>query len=384
MSKLKVTTISDPDNDNTALSIDSSGNVTVSQGFVPSKQLSHRNLIINGAMQIDQRGTTTATTITGSFGNDRWFARESTGGTAQIQNSTDAPDGFTNSFKYIITSSADLSSDAGGLCYVDTPLEGNIISNLAFGTSSAKTVTLSFWVKSSLTGTFAGALGNERYTSTTRSYVFNYDISTANTWEYKTITISGDTTGTWNTNSSIGMSVLFSLGSGSNYEGTLNTWQSGHKIANSGAVRLIGTNSATWQITGVQLEVGSVATPYEHRSYGEELARCKRYYQQWGGNTGSERVMTGFYNSSNQLRICLPLHPNMRTTPSIGVSAHSHWKVEVSGSSSNTAHSLDQASPRVASINVTTNHTRSAGDCGQLIANDDGTNNSRLYLDAEL
>ena len=381
MSTLKVNTIQDTTG-NDALTIDSSGNVTASQGFVPSTQLSHRNLIINGAMQIDQRGTTTATTITGSFGNDRWFARESTGGTAQIQNSTDAPDGFTNSFKYIITSSADLSSDAGGLCYVDTPLEGNIISNLAFGTSSAKTVTLSFWVKSSLTGTFAGALGNERYTSTTRSYVFNYDISTANTWEYKTITISGDTTGTWNTNSSIGMSVLFSLGSGSNYEGTLNTWQSGHKIANSGAVRLIGTNSATWQITGVQLEVGSVATPFEHRSYGEELARCQRYYYRFG-QTPYEIMCMVECNSTQQAIGCVNFPVTMRTIPTGTVNGNFRCREAGGSHDVDNGISLSIGSKETGSMSFSfTSAVLATGNAGRIYNNNDSS--AYFDYDAEL
>ena len=137
-------------------------------------------------------------------------------------------------------------------------------------------LTLSFWVKSSLTGTFGGVFGNSAFN---RSYPFTYTISSANTWEQKTVTIAGDTTGTWETTNSAGIQLYFGLGSGSTYSGTAGAWTGSGLISATGAVNVMGTLNATWQITGVQLERGSNATSFEFRSYGQELALCQRYYQ---------------------------------------------------------------------------------------------------------
>jgi hypothetical protein len=161
------------------------------------------------------------------------------------------------------------------------PIEGNNIADLAFGSASAATVTLSFWVKSSLTGTFGGALTNK---DSARSYPFTYTISAANTWEQKTVTVAGDTSGTWLTTNGVGLNVYFGLGVGSDYSGTAGSWVTATRFSATGAVSVIGTLNATWFITGVQLEVGSVATPFERRDYGRELAMCQRYYYSWSSS----------------------------------------------------------------------------------------------------
>jgi hypothetical protein len=154
-------------------------------------------------------------------------------------------------------------------------IEGFNIADLGWGAASAKTVTASFWVRSSLTGTFGGSIRNN---GATRSYPFAYSVSAADTWEYKTVTITGDTSGTWLTDNGVGLSLTFSLGAGPDRSGTPGAWISDNNISVSGEVSLVGTLDATWQVTGVQLEAGTVATPFEHRSFGQELALCQRYF----------------------------------------------------------------------------------------------------------
>jgi len=192
-----------------------------------------------------------------------------------MQQDSSAPAGFISSAK-LTTTTADTSLGTSQYVFFQQRIEGTNTADLAWGTASAKTVTLSFWVRSSLTGTFGGSLMNSGYT---RSYPFSYTISAADTWEQKTITIAGDTTGTWLTDTGIGIRLSFGLGIGSTYSGTAGAWASSELYAPTGATSVIGTLNATWYITGVQLEAGSVATSFERRSYGTELQLCQRYYQ---------------------------------------------------------------------------------------------------------
>jgi hypothetical protein len=238
-----------------------------------------RNRIINGDMRIDQRNAGASVTVNSSartFGVDRFFGfGVSSAGVFTQQQSTDVPagSGFTNSVKLTTTTSVTPgSSDTYGFAQA---IEGNNVADLMFGSASAKTVTLSFWVKSSLTGTFTVVIGNY---GGSRTYPATFSISAANTWEQKAITIAGDTTGTWFDSTSEGITLLWMLGSGSTLNGTANTWAA-TKFGVSGQTNLISTNGATFYITGVQLETGTVATPFERRSYGQELALCQRYYQ---------------------------------------------------------------------------------------------------------
>jgi hypothetical protein len=238
----------------------------------------NRNRIINGDMRIDQRNAGAAVTINSAdstYTVDRFITKgESADGVFTVDQVTDAPAGFTNSAKITVTT-ADASIGASQLYIFGQVLEGFNVADLGFGTANAKTVTLSFWVRSSLTGTFGGSLKND----STYSYPFTYTISAADTWEYKTVTITGQTAGTWSTDNSAGMRLLWSLGVGSTYTTTGNAWASGNYFKATGATDVIGTNGATLYITGVQLEAGSVATPFEHRQYGQELALCQRYFQ---------------------------------------------------------------------------------------------------------
>ena len=235
-----------------------------------------RNRIINGDMRIDQRNAGASVTAQG-FTVDRFAILLSQASKLTVQQnagSVTPPVGFTN---YLgITSSSSYSITSSDAFTLVQPIEGLNVSDLAWGTASASAVTLSFWVRSSLTGTFGGALKNS---ANTRSYPFSYTISSANTWEWKTVTIAGDTTGTWLTTNGIGIQVKFGLGVGSTLSGTAGSWAATNYDSATGATSVVGTNGATFYITGVQLEAGSVATPFERRSYGQELALCQRYFE---------------------------------------------------------------------------------------------------------
>jgi hypothetical protein len=257
----------------------SGGNTATVNGMTPTAQSlqGFRNRIINGAMVIDQRnaGASVSYSNSGAYTLDRWVVDNTTDGTISVQQSSVAPAGFTNSCLITVTT-ADASLSSTQRCRIRQPIEGFNVADFGFGTASAITVTLSFWVRSSLTGTFGGALNNA---TVDRSYPFSYTISAANTWEQKSVTIAGDTSGTWVTNSGIGLLAQFGLGIGSNFSGTANAWTGSQIMSTTGATSLIGTTGATFHITGVQLEAGSVATPFERRDYGTELVRCQRYFE---------------------------------------------------------------------------------------------------------
>jgi hypothetical protein len=269
MSQLAVNAVTDANGGNTATINSMTPTADSLQGF--------RNRIINGDMRIDQRNAGASVTLgsTESFVVDRWKAWEATDGAATAQQSTTVPNGFVNSFLWT-TTTADASLGATQYGAIGHVIEGFNIADLGWGTANAKTVTLSFWVRSSLTGTFGGALSN---IDVDRSYPFTYSISAANTWEQKSVTISGDTSGTWLTDNGSGLRIYFGLGVGSTYSGTAGAWAGSQFLSATGAVSVIGTLNATWYITGVQLEVGSVATPFERRPFGTELALCQRYFE---------------------------------------------------------------------------------------------------------
>jgi hypothetical protein len=239
--------------------------------------LSNRNKIINGAMTIDQRNAGASVTANdGVFSVDRWVCIATANGKFSMQQnaaSVTPPAGFKN---YLgCTSTAATALGATDFYHVRHKIEGFNADDLSWGTSDAKAATLSFWVRSSLTGVFGGSINNSAFS---RSYPFSFTISSANTWEYKTVAIAGDTSGTWLTASNTGIQISFSLGSGSTYSGTAGSWSGSVLTSATGAVSVVGTSGATFYLTGVQLEAGDTATPFEHRSYGQELALCQRYY----------------------------------------------------------------------------------------------------------
>lgn len=252
-------------------------------GSVPSEYITpvtgFKNRIINGDMRIDQRNAgALINPAISNYNVDRWQyyqSQTSKGSIGQNAGAITPPTGFTNYLGF--TSSSAYSIAATDQFFIRQKIEGFNISDLGWGTVNAKTVTLSFWVYSSLTGTFGGALQNS---ASNRNYPFTYTISSANTWEQKTVTIAGDTTGTWLTDNGRGISLVFSLGTGSTYSATAGAWSSSAFLTSAtGATSVVGTNGATFYITGVQLEVGDTATSFDNRSIGQELSLCQRYYE---------------------------------------------------------------------------------------------------------
>lgn len=272
--------------------------------------LSHRNAIINGDMRISQRGT--SFTVTNEYGLDRWFCRENTDGALTFSQDSESPVGFSQSLK-VNVDTADTSIGSSQFAYVAQRLEGYTIERFGFGGSGAKKITLSFYVRCSVTGKFGGAIING--SNNNRSHAFTYDVNTANTWERKTITFDGDTTGTWNIDNTQEMAVLWSMGGGSGVKKAEGSWDAtaGVQSATEATAELIETASATWFMTGVQLEVGDTATPFEHRSYDDELARCQRYYYQVPRMRGSANGNAGGYTT--MYSVLFPTE--MRTTPTI-------------------------------------------------------------------
>ena len=239
--------------------------------------LGRRNLVINGDMRVHQRGGTITLGTGITYTLDRMSFYKNHAGANTVEQSTDTPVGlgFTNSLKFT-TTSADSSVSATDRVAMIYRVEGYDAARLEFGTANAKTITISFYVKSSITGTHGGAVGNG---SDNRAYPFTYTISSANTWERKSITIPGDTTGTWATNNARSLQIAWGLGVGSTYSGAAGAWEAADRNSATGATTgVLTTVNATWFITGIQLEVGSSASDFEHRPFAEELNLCYRYF----------------------------------------------------------------------------------------------------------
>ena len=274
----------------------------------PPSSMGFRNRLINGGMEIDQRyGGASVTPADGAYTLDRWNAGLTQASKFSVQRSTTAPAGYINSL--LVTSLSAYSVGAGDLFRVSQYIEGYNIADLAWGSASAKAVTLSFWVRSSLTGTFSGSLANSAFN---RSYPFTYTVSAANTWEQKTVNIAGDTSGTWLTDSGIGIRVGFSLGAGSSYSGTAGAWAATTLIAATGATSVVGTDGATLYVTGVQLEAGTFtsAPAFEQRDYGRELLMCQRYYQ-----TAGAASFGSADGSTTTIQITEKTYTPMRSSP---------------------------------------------------------------------
>jgi hypothetical protein len=283
----------------------------------------YKNKIINGAMTFDQRNAGASVSATnGEYTLDRYNAVSYASPSAvtnkftvqQNAGSVTPPPGFTN---YLgVTSSAATTVNTGDVYTINQVIEGFNIADLAWGTANAKTVTLSFWVRSSLTGTFGGALNNN---AGNYNYPYTYTIFTANTWEYKTITISGPTAGTWLTNNGIGVSVRFGLGAGTTWTEPAGTWATSFAYSADSCVNVVSTNGATWYLTGVQLEVGTQATTFTTAggSYGAELALCQRYYQKIFGQNSTTLYLGRIYApaAGNGAPLTIDLKVSMRTAP---------------------------------------------------------------------
>ena len=372
--------------------IDSSGNLllgTTSAATAPTGYVSaantfgFKNHIINGAMVIDQRNAGASVTPNSSYTLDRWGSITSQTSKFTVQQnaaSVTPPTGFAN---YLgVTSSSAYSIAAGDYFSIYQPIEGFNTSDLAFGTASAATVTLSFWVRSSLTGTFGGALKNG---ASNRSYPFTYTISSANTWEQKIITIAGDISGTWvGATNGVGIYVQFGLGVGSTFSGTAGSWQGGNLVSATGATSVVGTNGATFYITGVQLEKGSTATSFDYRPYGTELGLCYRYCIAYGGNSTVEDLQgLGNCNNSTTATFLTPFPVRMRAIPSLTTSAVGNFAVldTLYTNYTVTGFSLDRCSSQIGSMAATINTAARQGTV-RLVAN--GTTSALVVFSAEL
>ena len=313
-----------------------SNTVEATSGPTSSQLAGNRNKIINGAMMIDQRnaGAATANTISG-YVVDRWAVQQTTTGkliAQQNAGSVTPPTGFTNYFG--VTSQSAYATGAGDQFLIQQPIEGYNLADLAYGTASAATITLSFWVRSSLIGTFSGYLLIYDPTSTFRSYAFTYVIPTANTWTQISTTITGNTANAFgSTTNGLGAWLRFNLGAGANYIGTANSWQSGNNGFVSGSQSIVGTNGATFYITGVQLEKGATATPFENRLYGTELALCQRYLPVTYGGSNLVTAIGQCYSTTAAF-IVFPFNVLPRTTPTgvtLGASVGSYATSNATG-----------------------------------------------------
>jgi hypothetical protein len=327
MSTLKTTNLQNASAANPAFVLAADGSATANLSSLNGGPIAgSRNRIINGDMRIDQRnaGALINPAVSG-YTLDRWYcfqSQTSKGSIGQNAGAVTPPAGFTNYLGF--TSASSYSITATDQFFLEQKIEGFNAADFDFGKAAAKTVTLSFWVRSSLTGTFGGVIRNS---AGNRNYPFAYTISAANTWETKSITIQGDTSGTWLSDNGVGLGVVFNLGTGSTYSAAAGSWNGTSFItAPTGATSVVGTSGATFYITGVQLETGSVATPFERRSYGQELALCQRYHQ-GGGATAASIAAGGLhtvqffsnisYPSGQNVRIMLPMQVPMRSSPTI-------------------------------------------------------------------
>ena len=364
--------------------------VNGSDVFNASSNFGFKNRIINGAMVIDQRNAGASVTVTnaGLFSVDRWETYGSPSNKFSAQQnagSVTPPVGFKN---YLgCTSLSAYTLGATDQEVIDQAIEGLNVYDLAWGTANAQPITISFWVRSSLTGTFGGSVQNS---AANRCYPYSYTISSANTWEYKTITIAGDTTGTWLTTNGVGLRLYISLGTGSTYSATSGVWGAGPYItAPTGATSVVGTNGATFYITGVQLEKGSTATSFDYRPYGTELALCQRYCYSIFANEGGDnyiRYGIGDCWSVNFCEAYIYFPVTMRIRPSLTTSATGSNFAVYSGNTI-TACTVVPAlvgstSNKIAVFDATVAGTLTVGRVGQVISNN--TTSTYLIFSSEL
>jgi len=310
------------------IAISGTTGITLDGQFNSASSMGFKNRIINGAMVIDQRNAGASVTPTATaYTLDRWQFLINQSSKFTTQQSSTAPTGFINSI--LVTSSSAYSVLAGDYFTVRQAIEGLNVADFAWGTANAVTVTLSFWVRSSLTGTFGGAINNN---AGDRSYPFTYTINSANTFEQKTVTIAGDTSGTWLTTNSRGMMISFGLGVGTTFSGTAGAWAGANYLSATGATSVVGTSGATFYITGVQLEKGSTATSFDYRPYGTELALCQRYYEKSyaqgtvagtgstsgnGGGIVSSTLAGSTAGNTGFLPLSIPFKVTKRTSPTL-------------------------------------------------------------------
>jgi len=336
------------------------GIVTAAQ-FIPTDgQIANRNMVINGDMQVSQRGTSVTSLTASAYATvDRFKFIGSNGGTYTCETVSDSVDnGLRKAFKFTCTTPDNAGqnnlANADGLIGCEYRFEGQDVQRIQKGFSSAKQVTLSFWVKSNLTGTYNVELKD---VDNSRNCGFTYTVSSSATWEKKTITYPADTTGTMGNDNGESLTIQWWLAAGNNYRtgaSAQTTWAS--TTTNKRAYNNVSLSKATsnyWEITGVQLEVGPVATPFEFKSYGEQLARCMRYFQIFGGDVAYTPFGTGVWKSSTAASCNLPLITQMRAAPTLVVANPGEGNIRSGGSNRDTTSvALDIASPQVIMYNA--------------------------------
>jgi hypothetical protein len=341
-----------------------------------------KNRIINGAMVIDQYNAgASITPVQSQFVVDRFKMLLSQSGkftSQQNAGSVTPPTGFKNYIGLTVGASANVTVGTSDYFALWQKIEGYNIADLGWGASGASSVTLSFWVRSSVTGTFGGALQNG---DQNRFYPFTYTINAANTWEQKSVTIAGDTSGTWLTTNGVGVNVTFSLGSGSTYSGTAGAWAGTNYTSATGATSVVGTSGATFYITGVQLEKGSTATSFDYRPYGTELALCQRYCNVLRPNASSSGICSGFWYTTTVTLNSFVYPVQMRSAPTLSYSALSDfYAVNTTGGNNVSAFSISNAGVSNCRLDVTS----SGGTAGQGGIIQTATTSSVLTFSAEL
>lgn len=344
MSTIKVNKIENTATADGGIAIDSSGHVQVDGQQLPTAgALSNRNIFVNGGARVAQRGTS-ATGVTGSAYQtvDQFKTSIASLGTWTVTQETDAPAGFANSFKMDCTT-ADASPASGDVCAIDTYVEAQDLQVLEYGSSTAVAATLSFYVKSNKTG--SGTVSILQPDNSERCINVSYTISSANTWERKTISLPADASGVINNDNGRGLGIEFWLNSGSTYSGgsAQATWgslnNSNRNFANLGVG---GSTDDYWMITGVQLELGEEATPFEHRSFGDELSKCQRYYQV----IAQSSMMAATTNGSTQIaNIGVPLASSMRAAPTTNSLQFTAWHSSSSSANSTTTMTVTATDP---------------------------------------
>ena len=384
MSEIQVGQINSTDG-STAITTGADGYVS----FAKTQIGGRRNLIINGAMQVAQRGTSATGISTNTYVTcDRWQQIFSGAGAWTATQASDAPDGFVKSQKYTCTT-ADTATDAGDYFIIRQKIEAQDLQHLKYGTSDAQQLTLSFWVKSSVTGTANATLHGDACSGGVDIICQNFTINTADTWEYKTLTFAGNTNSDGNLTSSngIGISLWLWFKAGSTWSGgtaTGNAW-----VDNANNRQAVGTNmnissaiDNVVAITGVQLEVGTVATPFEHRSYGEELALCERYYQSWGGANAYEYLpLFGGAVSGTRIEGVMQYKRDMRTTPDITYSGNWQW---LDGVSTFTFGNILKDSIALNSVRISDNALSGLTQYRFYLVRANNDSTARFKLDAEL
>ena len=356
----------------------SSPSITFSDGSAQtSATRPFQNRIINGAMVIDQRNAGASVTqgTSDTYSLDRFLGYGNITSKFTMQQSSTAPAGFVNSV--VITSSAATVVGSSDQYYFAQKIEGYNTADLGWGTANAKTVTLSFWARASVIGTYSVFLLND---GSAYSYVANYTISVADTFEYKTITIVAPTVGTWLTTNGLGIYLGWDLGSGSTFNQTAGSWQAANKRATSGSTQLVATSGATLYLTGVQLEVGSTSTSFDYRPYGTELQLCYRYcYALYKGD--NIYYATAGYYTSTDLRTQIQMPVNMRTTPTISYTGYSQvWRNGTSDANNVNGWSVTLSCPNTVHLTSTNSMSGTAGQIGWLY----GAGGGQLIFLAEL